>query len=90
MVPEPAWRIKSAVLFMFVCFAIADNARTLDKENLLLELEMLKMLKPHPNVVGLVGCCVEKGRNIFRWTTISPPPFFHHSFHLVVYLKYGC
>ena len=50
-------------------FFPSDNARTLDKDSLLCEIDLLKILKPHPNVLGLLGCCVEKGK--FTYYRIS-------------------
>ncbi|XP_072033584.1 tyrosine kinase receptor Cad96Ca-like [Amphiura filiformis] len=39
---------------------VKANARSLDKVNFLRELDLMKKLRPHPNVLGLMGCCVEK------------------------------
>ncbi|XP_072029444.1 uncharacterized protein [Amphiura filiformis] len=39
---------------------LKENASLIEKNNLLKELQVLKILKHHPNVLGLVGCCIEK------------------------------
>lgn len=39
---------------------LKQNANQKEKEDLLEELEVMKMLEPHPNVVTLIGCCAEQ------------------------------
>ena len=31
----------------------------------------MRILKPHPNVVSLLGCCIEKGRLFYKLTIFS-------------------
>ncbi len=33
-----------------------------DKMNFLKEVEMYKNLKPHPNIIGMLGSCIDKGK----------------------------
>ncbi|XP_076250730.1 tyrosine kinase receptor Cad96Ca-like [Rhynchophorus ferrugineus] len=39
---------------------LKENANEKEKSDLLSELQVMKMLDPHPNVVKLLGCCTEK------------------------------
>lgn len=42
------------------------------------ELEVMKMLEPHPNVVRLLGCCTEKGiapGNLIKIIAMGNKPF---------------
>lgn len=39
---------------------LKQNANQKEKHDLLEELEVMKMLEPHPNVVTLIGCCAEQ------------------------------
>ncbi|GBN81616.1 Tyrosine kinase receptor Cad96Ca [Araneus ventricosus] len=40
---------------------LKENATEKEKKDLLSELEVMKLLEPHPNVVTLLGCCSDKG-----------------------------
>jgi hypothetical protein len=40
---------------------LKENAGEREKCDLLSELEVMKKLEPHPNVVTLLGCCTIKG-----------------------------
>ena len=42
-------------------FIITANAKDTDLKDLLSELELMKKLKPHPNVIKLLGCVTESG-----------------------------
>lgn len=39
---------------------LKENANEKERQDLLSELKIMKMLEPHPNVVKLLGCCTEK------------------------------
>ncbi|CAG9769267.1 unnamed protein product [Ceutorhynchus assimilis] len=39
---------------------LKENANEKEKSDLISELQVMKMLEPHPNVVKLLGCCTEK------------------------------
>ncbi|KAF2903975.1 hypothetical protein ILUMI_02199, partial [Ignelater luminosus] len=39
---------------------LKENANEKEQQDLLSELQVMKMLEPHPNVVTLLGCCTEK------------------------------
>lgn len=39
---------------------LKENASKKEKRDLLAELEVMKVLDPHPNVVTLIGCCTER------------------------------
>lgn len=39
---------------------LKENANEKEQQDLLSELQVMKMLEPHPNVVKLLGCCTEK------------------------------
>lgn len=41
---------------------LKENATEKERSDLAQELEVMKMLDPHPNVVRLIGCCTEKGK----------------------------
>ena len=46
---------------------LKESASEKEKKDLISELNVMKMLDPHPNVVRLLGCCTqgsEKGRSI--------------------------
>lgn len=40
---------------------LKESAGDREKEDLINELHVMKSLKPHPNVVTLLGCCTDKG-----------------------------
>lgn len=40
---------------------LKENAGEQERSDLSQELQVMKMLDPHPNVVRLLGCCTEKG-----------------------------
>lgn len=40
---------------------LKENAGEKERTDLLQELAVMKTLKPHPNVVRLLGCCTDKG-----------------------------
>lgn len=40
---------------------LKENAGEQERNDLLQELQVMKMLDPHPNVVRLLGCCTDKG-----------------------------
>ena len=44
-----------------VVFENSEGAPPIEQENLLRELNLMKKFKSHPNVLGLVGCCIDKG-----------------------------
>ena len=44
-------------------FLSAENASDKDKQDLLGELDVMKNLPAHPNVVCLLGCCTGAGRD---------------------------
>ena len=46
---------------IFLALFSAENAPASDRKDLLLELDVLKKLKPHPHVIKLVGCVTESG-----------------------------
>lgn len=39
---------------------LKENATEKERSDLISELQVMKMLEPHPNVVKLLGCCTEK------------------------------
>ena len=47
-------------LFRSVFSAETDSDTA--KKDLLAELELLKLIEPHPNVIGLLGCCTRTGK----------------------------
>ena len=55
---------------MSVIYSVTENASNSDLRDLLSELDLLKKLKPHPNVIQLLGCFTKdvircKGRKEF-------------------------
>lgn len=42
---------------------LKGNAGERERIDLIQELQVMKSLEPHPNVVKLLGCCTEKGKN---------------------------
>lgn len=45
-----------------VSFFLTDNADKQQKKEFLAELELMKTMAPHPNVVGLVACATKSGQ----------------------------
>lgn len=41
---------------------LKGNAGERERIDLIQELQVMKSLEPHPNVVKLLGCCSEKGK----------------------------
>ena len=48
--------VRDTVTYVFVTFVVAENSSKSDRMDLLSELDLLKKLKPHPNVIQLLGC----------------------------------
>ena len=48
--------VRDTVTKVFLIFAVAENSSRSDRMDLLSELDLLKKLKPHPNVIQLLGC----------------------------------
>lgn len=46
---------------------LKENAGEKERKDLIQELEVMKTLEPHPNVVRLLGCCTEKGKRTFKY-----------------------
>ena len=44
----------------------SENADQQQKKEFLDELELMKTMAPHPNIVGLVGCCTKSGNQRYR------------------------
>ena len=40
-----------------------DNAPPGESSDLLDELELMKKIKPHSNIINLLGCCTLPGKN---------------------------
>ena len=45
---------------VFVIYLLENDSETA-RRDLLAELELLKLIEPHPNVIGLLGCCTRTG-----------------------------
>ena len=41
---------------------VKDGATNKEKQELLREMKIMQQLGPHPNVVALLGCCTEQGK----------------------------
>ncbi len=41
---------------------LKENAGEQERNDLYQELQVMKMLDPHPNVVRLLGCCTDRGK----------------------------
>lgn len=41
---------------------LKESAGEKERKDLLQELEVMKAMEPHPNIVRLLGCCTEKGK----------------------------
>lgn len=44
-----------------ILLSLTENADQQQKKEFLDELELMKPMVPHPNIVGLVGCCTKSG-----------------------------
>ena len=55
LVPEPF--IKTRCL----CWSMVENATDENRQDLLAELNMMKKLEPHQNVIQLLGCVTKSG-----------------------------
>ena len=49
---------------------LKESAGDKERQELLKELQVMKNLKPHQNLVQLIGCCTDKGWNFFY--TVNP------------------
>lgn len=47
-------------------FCLESDSETA-RRDLLAELELLKLIDPHPNVIGLLGCCTRQGKLVTPW-----------------------
>lgn len=52
-------------------FPPSDGDSETAKKDLLAELELLKLIEPHPNVIGLLGCCTRGAPGIFNHALCS-------------------
>ena len=52
---------------------LKEAAGEKERKDLLQEMEMMKLLDPHPNVVTMLGCCTEKGSSPSS-SSASPSP----------------
>jgi len=53
-----------------VLFVLAENADQQQKKEFLDELELMKPMASHPNIVGLVGCCTKSSKwSVFNLIT---------------------
>ena len=46
--------------------SIIETARQKGIQDMLIELEVMKSMQPHPHVVRLIGCCTEKGTALIK------------------------
>eukprot|EP00057_Strongylocentrotus_purpuratus_P011277 XP_011665751.1 PREDICTED: uncharacterized LOC586619 isoform X4 [Strongylocentrotus purpuratus] len=53
--------IKPACKTVVAIKMLKEHATGLDHQDLLKELSVMKLLKPHPNIVTLFGCCTKDG-----------------------------
>ncbi|XP_063959608.1 ephrin type-B receptor 4b-like [Lytechinus pictus] len=53
--------IKPACKTVVAIKMLKEDATGLDHQDLLKELSVMKLLKPHPNIVTLFGCCTKDG-----------------------------
>jgi hypothetical protein len=44
------------------CFIFSENESASAKKDLIAELELLKLIEPHKNVINLLGCCTRVGK----------------------------
>ena len=44
--------------------SIPDHYTPEEKQALIKELEIMKMIQPHPNIVSLLGCCTQTGQTV--------------------------
>lgn len=51
---------------------LKESAGDKERQDLLKELQVMKSLKPHPNIVTLFGCCTDKGIILSRSCIILP------------------
>ena len=51
---------------------LKESAGDKERQDLLKELQVMKSLKPHPNIVTLFGCCTDKGIILPRSCIILP------------------
>ena len=49
---------------------LKESASEKEKKDLLAELEVMKMLRTHPNVVRLIGCCTQGSEKGVRFCKI--------------------
>ncbi len=42
--------------------ALAEGSNLKDRYDLIKELEVMKTIGSHPNVIGFVGCCTQDGQ----------------------------
>jgi len=49
-------------LIVVALFVVPENADQQQKKEFLDELELMKSMAPHQNIVGLVGCCTKSSK----------------------------
>ena len=50
----------------------ADNATSVDTEELMAELELMKNMEPHENILNLLGQCTTPGNGLYIHEQITP------------------
>jgi hypothetical protein len=57
-------KVKSESTDKTTLLTYLEEASSSDRQDLLAELEIMKKLKPHPNVVSLIGAVLNEGQYI--------------------------
>ena len=47
---------------------LAENATSVEREELLAELQLMKTLEPHENILNLLGHCTSPGQPLTLWS----------------------
>ena len=81
------WKFRNLLIRLIVTiYYLTATKKASAKEDVLRELDVMKMLKPHPNVVHLLGYCVERG--LYWYVQPFSNIYLHETSHSVIEFKW--
>ena len=62
---------NDALSWMHAFLPFTDDATERDLRDLVQEIELMKTIGHHTNIINMLGCCTQKGKNMSTYT--GPP-----------------
>ena len=73
--------------------SVTDHATDVESADLVSELEVMKKIGPHKNIISLIGCCRQNGKYVMSVSYIETLNWFMiwHAIKLILaYITYIC